>query len=343
MSELIDQMGRSWREQLVRQSFSHAQADEILSIPLSNTEMQDKLMWGCTKDGMFTVKSATSLARNLEEAKSKPHLPSCSGDFDGRWARLWRAVATPRAKNLCWRACRDALPTCVKLFQRGVEVDAHCPVCGAGYETPSHIFLDCEFAMDFWRKSPFRLNTFSRDHGDFGAWCHNFLRVLDAEQSGLLITLIWGLWTLRNRWVFEKKREKVGTSLERLVGSWRGYLAAMEEQKGQNHEKKAGTSVWLPPPKDVLKVNVDAAIGGDRKRGIGVIVRDCLGETKLAACKRIYADWEVETTEAGAVLHGLQVCREAGHRKIELETDSKTIAEALNRRTQLHNYSSIFI
>ena len=242
VSELIDQRNRCWREHLIRQTFPPVQAEEVLSIPLSNTEMQDKLIWGYTKDGVFTVKSATSLARNLEEAKRKSHQPSCSGDFDGRWARLWRALATPRARNLCWRACRDALPTCVKLIYRGVEIDVYCPVCGAGYETPSHIFLDCELAMDFWRKSPFRLNTISREHGDFGAWCHDLLRVLDAEKSGLLVTLIWGLWTLRNRWVFEKKRERVGASLERLVGSWRRYVAAMEEQKGQYQEKKAGTS-----------------------------------------------------------------------------------------------------
>jgi len=33
------------------------------------------------------------------------------------------------------------------------------------------------------------------------------LNMLDAEQSGLFITLIRGLWVLRNRWVFERKRE----------------------------------------------------------------------------------------------------------------------------------------
>jgi len=98
-------------------------------------------------------------------------------------------------------------------------------------EISSHIFLDCEFAMDFWRKSPFRLCTNSRKHVDFGAWCHEILSVLDAEQSGLFVTLIWGLWTLRNRWVFKKKRESVEISLERFVDSWRRYVAATEAQK----------------------------------------------------------------------------------------------------------------
>ena len=169
VSELIDQVSRCWREQLIKQSFSHAQVEEILSIPLSHTEMQDKLIWGCTKDGVFTVKSATSLARKLEEAKRQSHQASCSGDFDGRWARFWRASATPRAKNLCWHACWDAILTCVNLYKRGIKIGVYCPVYGAGYETSSHIFLDCKFAMDYWGKSPFRLCTTSRRQKDFGA------------------------------------------------------------------------------------------------------------------------------------------------------------------------------
>ena len=300
VSELIDQTNRAWREQLIRQMFPHTQAEEILDIPLSHTETQDKLVWGCTKEGIFNVKSATSLARKMEGEKRQAHQPSCSGDFDGRWVRIWSASATPRARNLCWRACHDALPTCVNLHKRGVEIDVYCPVCGAGYETISHIFLDCEFAMDFWRKSPFRLCTNEREHVDFGAWCHKALSELNADQSGLLVTLIWGLWTIRNRWVFEKKRASVGISLERLVDNWRRYVTAMEEKKVKNRGRVTGTAEWKTPPRGVLKVNVDASIGRGGKRGIGVIVRNSRGEIRMAACKRIHAEWEVDTAEAYA-------------------------------------------
>jgi len=199
VSVLIDQVNRVWRVQTIRQTFSHAQAEEIISIPLSHTEMQDELMWGCSKDGSFTVKSATSLARNIEEIKRQEHKASCSGESNGRWARLWKALATPRAKTLCWSACRDALPTYVNLYKRGIEIDVICPVCGGDYETPTHILLDCDFATDFWGKSPFRLCTSNRRQRNFGAWCHDMLSVLNDDQSGLLVTLIWGLWGLRNR------------------------------------------------------------------------------------------------------------------------------------------------
>jgi len=63
----------------------------------------------------------------------------------------------------------------------------------------------------------------------------------------------------------------------------------------------------------------------------------------LAACKCIRADWEVDTTEAFAALYAMKLCWEAGIRRLELETDSKTTAEALNRRKMLNNYTSIFI
>jgi len=81
------------------------------------------------------------IARKLEARQQPNNEASCSGDFDGRWARIWIVSAIPRAKNLCWRACRDALPICVNLYKRGVEIDAFCPVCGNDYETTAHILL----------------------------------------------------------------------------------------------------------------------------------------------------------------------------------------------------------
>ena len=302
VSELINHEHRLWREQIIRNCFSHTQTEEILSIPLCQNAREDTLIWGETRDGVFTVRSATLLARRIEEAKKQPHLASCSGAFDGRWVRIWRAQAIPRAKNLCWRACRDAIPTRVNLYKRGMEIDVYCPVCGSDYETPSHTFLDCEFAMDFWRKSPFRLCTKSRSQRDFGAWCHKVISALDEEQRGLFITLIWGLWCLRNRWVFEGKREHVGTSLMRLVDSWRKYVEAKEAKQTKGKGTVTTASKWLPPERGLLKVNVDAAMGRESRRGVGVIARNSEGEIMVAAHKKVRAEWDVDTMEAFAVL-----------------------------------------
>ena len=117
----------------------------------------------------------------------------------------------------------------------------------------------------------------------------------------------------------------------------------MESQKGQRKGKGAGAVKWVPPHREAYKANVDASMGKDRRRGVGVVVRNSRGEVRLAACKCIRADWEVDTTEAYAALYAMKLCWEAGIRRLELETDSKTTAEALSRRKVLNNYTSIFI
>jgi len=203
--------------------------------------------------------------------------------------------------------------------------------------------LDCDFAKDYWRKSPFRFCPSSRQQKDFGAWCHEFLTKLDTEQGGLFLTLIWGLWGLRNRWVFERKKEGVGTALARLVDVWRRYDEAMKAQKIHCMRKTEGVQKWLPPSGDFLKANVDASTGKDSIRGVGVIVRNSKGETMVVAVKSFRADWDVDTIEAYGVYYGLKVCWEMGYRKVEMEMDSKIVADALNSRKILQNYTSCFI
>ena len=68
---LIDHNRRCWNVQLVRQCFNSAQAEEILNIPLSQNEIEDKLIWGSTRSGVFTVRTATMIARRLD-ARTQP-------------------------------------------------------------------------------------------------------------------------------------------------------------------------------------------------------------------------------------------------------------------------------
>jgi len=341
--ELIDHQRRCWHAQLIRQCFNPLQAEEILNLPLHQDEVEDTLIWDSTPSGVFTVRSATMLARRVEMQQQLNNEASCSGDFNGRWARIWTALATPRAKNLCWRACRDALPTCVNLYKRGVEVDVICPVCGNGYETTTHIFLDCDLAVEYWSKSPFRFCTRDRHEHDFGSWCHGTTKLLDKAQCGLLATLLWGLWLTRNRWVFDRKREDVGLTMLRCVDSWNHYVEVMQANGVRGGRKQGVCLTWEPPRQGQLKANVDAATGRDGMKGVGVVVRDKNGDVKIMACRSFRANWEVETVEAYAVLYGLQICWQEGFHTLELETDSKQVADALNGKKDFLNYTSTFI
>ncbi|KAF5463140.1 hypothetical protein F2P56_019079 [Juglans regia] len=58
VEELIDKQNRAWDEGRVRAIFSSEEAELILNIPLGRGMAQDKIIWGPSKKGAFTVSSA---------------------------------------------------------------------------------------------------------------------------------------------------------------------------------------------------------------------------------------------------------------------------------------------
>lgn len=58
VSSLIDTQSGTWRTYMVRQLFSSDDANAILSIPLSPRLPKDRLVWGFTSKGEFSVRSA---------------------------------------------------------------------------------------------------------------------------------------------------------------------------------------------------------------------------------------------------------------------------------------------
>ena len=138
-------------------------------------------------------------------------------------------------------------------------------------------------------------------------------------------------------------QEDVGLIVMRYVDGWCSYVAAMELMKNGPKTKLREASPWVPPRKRRYKVNVDASVGRDGRKRVGVVVRDKRGDIMVVACRRFKADWEVETVEAFAVHYGLDNCWKVGLRDLELETDSKLVADALNGRTKRLNYASNFV
>ena len=74
--------------------------DDILSIPLSSSSMQDRLIWAGNKSGKFTVKSAYALA--LEEKTPNT---------------IWQMKALQKIKHFAWKAGRNILATKSNLAQ----------------------------------------------------------------------------------------------------------------------------------------------------------------------------------------------------------------------------------
>ena len=83
----------------------------------------------------------------------------CRGTaFDGTllrrfWKKVWSLPIPHKVRHFCWHACRDTLPTKVKLMRPNVIAESLCVCCLESVETNGHIFWGCSLAQEAWSAS----------------------------------------------------------------------------------------------------------------------------------------------------------------------------------------------
>ncbi|XP_048502189.1 uncharacterized protein LOC125498277 [Beta vulgaris subsp. vulgaris] len=86
---------------------------------------------------------------------------------------------------------------------------------------------------------------------------------------------------------------------------------------------------WRKPSQGRGKLNSDAAVKENRC-GVGIIIRDGVGDVLLAAGVRMMDVSSPEEAEARAILFGLQTAFDAGLRNLEVESDCLNVIKLLN-------------
>ena len=113
-------------------------------------------------------------------------------------------------------------------------------------------------------------------------------------------------------------------------------------------DKYAGAEVteidnWKPPSPSMHKINVDAFLASQNKRGLVAVIRDSCGTILTAACSMETEVWDPKISEATATCFGLQVTAFMGFENVVLKTDSLLTAQALKDRKYKASYSGSFI
>ena len=94
------------------------------------------------------------------------------------------------------------------LAERGIICEKVCPICREQDESIIHLFHECKFARDVWRKlvvPPSHVSSFANN---FEVWlknnCLSEVRHLGSiPWCFLFLFAVWNLWKNRNRVVFE--------------------------------------------------------------------------------------------------------------------------------------------
>ena len=146
---LLNEDTGEWKADLVKQVFLPDEAQTILSIPRSNKQASDRIIWAYTTKGIFIVNSAYKVT-----LAASPYA-STVGESDTIaketfWRTLWILDIPNKIKTFAWRARRNILPTKVNLHHQGVLESVTCEACGIADETSGHLFWECTKAREVW-------------------------------------------------------------------------------------------------------------------------------------------------------------------------------------------------
>jgi hypothetical protein len=148
VAELIDAESYGWNRSLISSIFTKEESQAILNIPLSPILLMDKLIWRGTTIGVFTVRNAYHLGKQLQDNIGGQS--SGAMKENGMWRTIWALDVPHVVKMFSWQACNDLLPTRSNLCKKRVTDDGKCPVCLVEDETTCHVLWKCPATRDVW-------------------------------------------------------------------------------------------------------------------------------------------------------------------------------------------------
>ncbi|KAK9988203.1 hypothetical protein SO802_028442 [Lithocarpus litseifolius] len=254
-----------------------------------------------------------------------------SGGFEGgvEWAGgRWRPDRPVRWRALWSMACgRLSRSELINAWLAIGEVinSPLCRNCGKDSETALHALWECDKIQECWglgfnklRKPQLHLVSFI-----------DLVSVVSqhGENLELFTVLAWYIWCRRNKWQFNE----LCLPPEKLFDAAESTLKEFQHKPVNRSEKsKPQPQRWSPPERGTYKVNYDGAyFPEEEEAGIGIVVRNELGQVMASLAEKLVMPSTVEVLEAMAARRAMIFMEELGLRRAIFEGDSELVVKAL--------------
>ncbi|KAL6141498.1 hypothetical protein ACLB2K_059786 [Fragaria x ananassa] len=131
-------IGRLWNVDMLMVHLPTDVVHVITTIPIAVGDLQDKIIWGKTSSGIFSVKSAYQLI--CDESGYQKYV----------WMKNWSMHIPPKLKIFLWTFVSSKLLTNVQRSHRRLIGNSSCKHCAGVPETMLHLFRDCPKARLIW-------------------------------------------------------------------------------------------------------------------------------------------------------------------------------------------------
>ena len=194
VSDLINPLTRTWDLHLVQGLLSPDEAALVLSIPLSRTPVEDKIIWPFTPSGKYTVNSGSKFLTKLNSVQ----VPTANQQHQsGIWNQIWGLNVPNKVRHFMWRVCKEAVPTKYNLMRRKILMEDKYEHCGVDSETALHAVWECAMLDEIWEAVPGfedrRQYAISRTNDLISVF-------LEKRKNLELMTMVmWTIWYRRNQ------------------------------------------------------------------------------------------------------------------------------------------------
>lgn len=243
---LINPISRSWDRDIVVGFFAPLEVELIMKIPLSSTNVEDKLIWPHVSNGVYTVKSGY---RFLVQEKAGPWpSPQAQDETSNIWRQIWGLLVPNKVKNFLWTTCKEALPVKKNLVHWKVITEDVCCHCKLKDEDGYHALWDCPELLAIWeanmmwlfyrsKKFPISLSL----HASCWEWkATRIVRENCMEPNQL--------WTSNKSYLLSQVISSAKQMLQEF--SQVQPVAQVQVSPPQRSRPK-----WEPPPPSLLKIN----------------------------------------------------------------------------------------
>ncbi|KAK5846604.1 hypothetical protein PVK06_002898 [Gossypium arboreum] len=144
VSDLIDEVNRSWKAELIANTFPVNIARRIMQIPLVRSAHDDLQVWKGEPSGNFSVRSAYIL---MQKSTLNPS-NFLQANTKAFYKKLWNINMPLKIKITAWKISWDFIPTFSNLKLKRVPIDDRSPRCHQNGEDSNHVFQQCPTTVE---------------------------------------------------------------------------------------------------------------------------------------------------------------------------------------------------
>ncbi|WZZ66780.1 hypothetical protein YC2023_078150 [Brassica napus] len=326
------QQGVGWLVQQIEPYISHQNRLRLATVVIDEvTGARDRMSWGESKDGIFSVKSAYAFL-------TRDDLPR--PNMEALFARVWRVMTPERVRVFLWLVSHQVIMTNMERKRRHMSDNGMCTLCRNGNETILHALRDCQAAAGIWRRlmAPSRYQRFCNQ--PLLEWLYENL-AQDSTAGGdkwptLFALTVWWCWKWRCGYVFGE----TGKCRDRVQFVKDKTQEVIKANNNQRHKQVIGARMerqitWTRPMSGWCKLNTDeASKGNPGLAAAGGVIRDENGRWKGGFAINI-GICSAPLAELWGVYYGLCIAWDNGIRRLEVEVDSESVVGFL--KTGIHD------